>query len=235
MDKLKLASALASVLLVASAARAAETGPVAGTLLTVVAEGRVSQMPDVAEVSGGVVTTATTAAAAMAENARAMTAMLGALRKAGVATRDIQTRGLGLQPQYRYEQNRPPELTGYQATSNVGIVIRRIADTGRLLDTLAGVGANQISGPEFRVEASEAALDEARVKAIASARARALLYARAAGLTVKRIVGITEGMPADAGPRPMMMMAKASEADSTPVAPGEVALAVTVTVQFELQ
>ncbi len=39
----------------------------APTTLTIVAEGRVTRAPDVAEVSGGVVTTAATAAAAMSE------------------------------------------------------------------------------------------------------------------------------------------------------------------------
>ncbi len=220
---------------VASAAVAAETVPVAGTLLTIVAEGRAARAPDLAEVGGGVVSLAPTAQAAMADNARAMTAVVAALRKAGVAERDIQTRGLSLQPQYRYDQNQPPALTGYQASNNVSIRVRKLADTGRLLDALVAVGANQLSGPDFRVEAADAALDEARAAAVATARARATLYARAAGLAVKRIVSIAESTAIEPGPRPMMMMAKAAAADATPVVPGEMALAVSVTVQFELQ
>jgi uncharacterized protein len=228
-----IAAMLASASSVTSA-RAAETAPGGGTLLTVVAEGRVARAPDLADIGGGVVSDAPTAQAAMADNARAMAAVLAAVRRAGVADRDIQTRGVSLQPQYRYDQNQPPALTGYQASNTISIRVRKLADAGRLLDTLVAAGANQLSGPDFRVEAADAALDEARAAAVAMARARALLYARAAGLTVKRIVSLAEAPGSEPGPRPMMM-AKAAMADATPVVPGEVALAVSVTVQFELQ
>lgn len=209
----------------------------AATVLTVVAEGRVTRAPDVAEVSGGVVTSAPTAAAAMTQNAERMNAVVAAVKKAGIADRDIQTTGLSLQPQYRYVENQPPLLTGYQANNAVALRIRRIEQTGKLLDTLVGVGANQISGPNFRVEDSDAALDEARVQAVKTARARAELYAGAAGMRVRRIVSISESGGFEPGPRPMMSarMDKVAESAPTPVAPGEVALTVNVTMAFELE
>ncbi len=221
--------------LLAGAAPAAADVPSVPTV-TVTAEGRVDRAPDIADLSGGVVTTAPTAAAAMAENATRMTAVIAAVRRAGIADRDIQTTGLGLQPQYRYDNNRPPVLTGYQASNAVALRIRKLADTGRLLDALVAVGANQINGPGFRVDAADAALDEARTQAVATARARADLYARAAGLKVRRVVSIGES--GGEQPRPMVvaMMARAPKlAESTPVAPGEVTLAVTVTMVFELE
>ncbi len=218
----------------ASAAGAQAVTVPAPTLLTVSAEGRVTRAPDLAEVTGGVLTTAPTASAAMSENAVRMSAVVAALRKAGVADRDIQTSGLNLQPQYRYDNNQPPTLTGYQATNNVSLRIRKLADAGKLLDTLVSVGANQINGPNFRVENSDKALDEARVAAVATARARAVLYANAAGLHIKRIASISES--GGEQPRPMMMTMRADKASaSTPVEPGEVALTITVTMAFELE
>lgn len=220
----------------AYSAASAQTPVVPGpTTLTVTAEGKVTRAPDLAEVSGGVVTMAPTAAAAMRENAERMTAVVAAVRKAGVADRDIQTTGLTLAPQYKYDNNQPPVLTGYQATNTISVRVRKIAETGKLLDTLVGVGANQINGPTFRVEAADAALDEARVAAVGTARARAELYAKAAGMRVKRIASIAESPGFDPGPRPMMMRAsKMEDAASSPVAPGEVALTVNVTMVFEL-
>ena len=76
------------------------------TILTVAAEGRVTRAPDIAEVSGGVVTSAPTAAAAMAENAIRMTAVVAAVKKAGIADRDIQTSGLNLHRQPAPAQDR---------------------------------------------------------------------------------------------------------------------------------
>lgn len=229
--------AAAAIAIAAATGAAAQSAP-APTLLTVNAEGRVARAPDIAEVSGGVVTAAPTAAAAMAENATRMTAVVAAVRKAGIADRDIQTAGLSVQPQYSYENNRSPVLTGYQATNTVNLRIRKIADAGKLLDTLVAVGANQINGPNFRVEDADAALDEARVAAVATARARAELYAKASGLRVRRIASISEGGGFEPGPRPMMAkmaMDSVSAAPPTPMAPGEVALSINLTMVFELE
>ena len=242
MNKRNWLMAAAAIGMAAGSAAVAQT-PAAGpatvvpapTVLTVVAEGRTTRAPDVAEVSGGVVTSAATATAAMAENAVRMNAVVAAVKKAGIADRDIQTTGLSLQPQYRYVENQPPVLIGYQANNTVSLRIRKIEQTGTLLDTLVGVGANQISGPNFRVEDSASALDEARVAAVKTARARAELYAGAAGMRVRRIVSILESGGFEPGPRPMVMMARMDKEASTPVAPGEVALSVSVTMAFELE
>ena len=233
-------SAITAAALVTAGAAAAQSSPaptlLTPTLLTVAAEGRVTRAPDIAEVTGGVVTVAPTAAAAMADNARRMTAVVAAVKKAGIAERDIQTTGLNLQPQYSYADNQPPALTGYQAVNTVSLRIRALADAGRLLDTLVSVGANQIGGPNFSVDAADAALDEARLSAVQAARARAELYARAAGLRIRRIASISEGGGSEPGPRPMMAPPRAMMVGAAPpVAPGEIALAITVTMVFELE
>jgi hypothetical protein len=231
-------TALAATALLTAGAALAEPAPVSSTptTLTVAAEGRVTRAPDIAEVSGGVVTSAPTAAAAMAENTVRMNAVVAAVKKAGIADRDIQTTGLNLQPQYRYADNQPPVLTGYQVTNTVSLRLRKLGEAGRLLDTLVGVGANQIGGPNFSVDAADEALDEARVAAVKMARTRAQLYAQAAGLRIKRIVSISESGAIEPGPRPMMVMARAVRTEAAPmVAPGEVALGVNVTMVFELE
>lgn len=216
------------------AALAAEPVPLAGTRLDISATGESLRTPDVATISAGVVTQASTASQAMAENAARMAATLAALRKAGVADRDIQTASIGLSPQYRYADNQPPVLTGYQASNQLSVRFRDVKRAGALLDALVAAGANQINGPSFAVDRPEAALDEARTSALAKARARAELYARAAGLSVKRIVGIREDQ-GDAVPRPIATMAlRAPKAADTGIEAGEQALSVTLLVTFEL-
>jgi uncharacterized protein YggE len=219
----------------AAAAQAPVVVPGMPTTLTVVAEGKVARAPDIAQLSGGVVTTAATAAAAMADNSRQMNAVAMAVKKAGIADRDVQTTGLSLQPQYKYGDNQPPVLTGYQASNTVSLRIRKISDAGRIVDTLVAAGVNQINGPNFSIDDSSSALDEARTAAMKTARARASLYAAAAGMRVKRIAAISESGGEQPGPRPMLMSMRAKEADSMPIAPGEVALTINVTVTFELE
>ena len=223
----------ATLLLTAPAVAAPDDGP-KPTTLTVTAEGHVDRAPDIADLSGGVVTQAPTAAAALSANAAKMTAVVAAVRRAGIAERDIQTNGLTLAAQYRYENNLPPVLTGYQATNTVALRVRNLGDAGRLVDALVAAGANQLNGPTFRIDAADAALDAARVAAVTTARARAELYARAAGLRVGRIRSIAEGNEQRFEPRPMVMMKAMNVAAPSPVEPGEVSLSTSVTVVFEL-
>jgi uncharacterized protein YggE len=184
-------------------------------------------------ISAGVVTQANKAGEAMRINASAMSATLAALKRAGVADRDIQTQAINLQPQYRYGDNVPPILTGYQASNRVSVRLRDLSSAGSVLDALVAAGANQIEGPTLSVDHPEAALNEARSKALAMARSRAELYAKAAGLSVRRIVRISESEN-NAPPvvRPMAMSLR--KADSTPVEAGEQELTVTLSVVFEL-
>jgi uncharacterized protein YggE len=206
-----------------------------GTRLDIVATGEVARAPDVATITAGVVTQGATASAALSENATRMAATLAALRRAGVADRDLQTATINLSPQYRYGENVPPVLTGYQASNQVNVRFRDIKRAGTILDALVQAGANQINGPSFSVEKPDAALDEARAAAIVSARKRADLYARATGLTVRRIVAIAEDAEQVERPRPMMAMARVEKAADTAIEAGEQSLSVTVRVTFELQ
>ena len=235
MTRRQLAAMLAATL--AAMPAAAQTPPPHTPTLTLSVEGKVTRAPDIVDLSGGVVTVAPTAAAAMAENATRMTAVVAAIRKAGVAERDIQTAGLSLQPQYKYGNNQAPVLTGYQASNTVSMRIRKLADTGKLLDTLVSAGANSINGPTFGIDQADAALDEARAAAVATGQTRAALYAKAAGLRVKRLLSISESGGFEPNPRPMpMMMARAEKAaDSTPVAPGEVQLSINLQMVFEFE
>lgn len=210
--------------------------PVEGTLLDITARGTTTRVPDIAVISAGVVTQAPDAASAMRENAARMDRVIAALKRAGVAERDISTSNISLNPQYRYQEREAPVITGYQATNMVTVRFRDIERSGAILDALVTLGANQINGPDLRIDKPEAALDEARLEAVKEARARAELYAKAAGLRVHRIVSISEsgdfGMPV---PPPMARMEAMNGAAQSKVVPGEQEVAVTLSVRFELR
>jgi uncharacterized protein len=210
-----------------------------GTLLTVSADYDLKIAPDVASISAGVMTTAPNAQEAMAQNATRMTAMIAALRKAGVADKDMQTSGLSLQPQYFYNNNEPPKLTGYQANNNVNVIVHKLDTLGTVIDTLASKGATNLNGPTFGVDKPDGLMDEARGKAVEKAMRRGELYAKAAGMRVKRIVSITEG-GGTMQQQPMvyqtnMTMAPRDAAPDTPIAPGRIGMSASVTMTFELE
>jgi uncharacterized protein YggE len=231
---------MASLMALAALPAAAVAQPVAvqaisGTRLDVVATGEVNRVPDLAIISAGVVTRAPTASGALSQNARQMDRVVAALKKAGIADRDIQTTTVNLNPEYRYAENQAPVLIAYQATNQVTVRFRNIAESGAILDALVAQGANQINGPSLTIDKPEAALDEARRDAVAKARARAQLYAQAIGKRVGRILSISES----GGFRPYDIVVSAQSARAemaqTKIVPGEQTLSVTLNVSFELE
>lgn len=221
----------------ADAEQASITQTITGTRLDINATGEVTRVPDVAVISAGVVSRSPTASAALQDSANRMDRVLAALKRAGVADRDVQTSNVNLNAEYRYPENQSPQLVGYTATNSVTIRFRDIRNSGKILDALVSEGSNQISGPSLVVDKPEAALDEARAKAIATGRARADLYARSLGMRVVRVVAINESggyYAPPAPPPPPPMMARAEMA-STRIEPGEQKLQVNVGMTFELQ
>jgi uncharacterized protein YggE len=211
---------------------------ISGTVLEVSAEGESRRTPDLATISAGVVTQAADAAGAMRENTTRMDRVIAALKRAGIADKDLRTASISLQPQYRYADNQPPVITGYQATNTVTVRFRDIGKAGAVLDALVATGANQINGPELTLDDPTAAMNEARLDAMTKARARADLYARAAGLKVKRILSISEGafeMPRPPVPIMMRGQAMVAEAAQSKILPGEQSLTVNLSVRFELE
>ncbi|MFM5924655.1 MAG: SIMPL domain-containing protein [Novosphingobium sp.] len=245
MKSLKFALApLALALSLPGVAMAHDTQPgiaATSTLLSVTAEGKSTRTPDLAVFSAGVVTQGKTATEAMSANAAAMNNVIAALRKAGIADKDVQTSSINLSPVYGQpvfgpngQQIQEPRIIGYQANNTVTVRSRDIKGFGKVLDALVASGANQIYGPNFQMADPSAAMDEARVSAMKAARARGDLYARAAGLRVVRIVSISES-GGYSPPQPVYAMAKMADAAApTPVAAGEVEAQVSLSVQFEL-
>jgi len=207
-----------------------------GTLISISANGEASKVPDVANISAGVVTEAEDSEKAMRDNAEQMDKLIKAIKKAGIDDKDVQTSGISLSPRYHYQQGRKPQITGYEARNTVSIKVRKLEKLGGVLDTLAAAGANQIHGPSLEVGEPEPVMAEARKQALDKARARAGTYAEALGMKVRRIVSVSES-GAPGFPQPMMRteMAAAKADVATPVAPGETTLTVNLDLVFELK
>ena len=235
MKNAVLAALMLAVAVLPSTAMAQQiTQTIAGTRLDISATGEVTRVPDVAIISAGVVSRSASASGALQDTANRMSQVLGALKRAGVADRDIQTSNVSLNPEYRYPENQSPQLVGYTASNNVTVRFRDIRSSGKILDALVTVGANQINGPTLTVDKPESALDEARAKAVAIGRARAELYAPSLGLRVVRIVSVNESGGYAVPPPVPMMMAQARKAD-TSIEAGQQKLQVNVAMTFELQ
>lgn len=232
-------SLLAPLLLLAAVPAFAQmtqpTVGVNGTLLNVSSNAEATRIPDVARISAGVVTQAVDSNSALRANAQQMDKVMAAVKKSGIAERDVQTSGVNLNPQYKYEDNKAPQIVGYQASNTVNIKVRDISKLGQVLDTLAAQGANQINGPMFSIDQPEPVYDQARMDALKKAQVRAETYAKALNLRVVRIVSIDETN--NGGFQPMAVLSAAPRAAkefNSPISPGETTLSVTLNVVFEL-
>ena len=206
------------------------------TRLELQARGAARVVPDMVIVSAGVVTQAVDANGALRANAHRMESVISALRAAGISDKDLRTQAVTLSPQYRYADNVPPAIIGYQASNVVAVQFRDIGKSGAVLDALAKQGANEINGPSFIVEHRAIEEDKARRDAMRQLQDRAALYAQMTGLAVRRIVSISESGDSPASPVPMVLARTASAVAQakTAILPGEQEIGISVSVVFEL-
>lgn len=238
-----LSLAIATAAAPAALAQAAP-GPVAAsaadtmfraTTLNLSAYGETRVEPDMATITLGVMTEGKTAAEAMAANAQRMNAVMASLKRSGLAERDIQTSNLSLSPQYRYQENQPPLLVGYQASNQVTIQVQDLKRLGAAVDASVNAGANQVHGISFGLKDPTAAENAAREAAVKALAAKADLYARATGHRVQRLVSLSEGGGYSAPP-PMPVMAMRAEMKDagSPVSGGELRVRIDVSGLYEL-
>ncbi len=232
---LLLATTVAAPVALAQAAPPAADSMFRATTLNLSAYGETRIAPDMATINLGVNTEAPTASAAMAANATQMNKIFAALRRAGIADKDIQTSGLNLNAQYDYVENNPPKLRGYQASNTVTVTVHDLTRLGSAVDATVSAGANQVNGISFGLNDPTAAENAAREEAVKALSAKANLYARATGYRVGRLVTLSEGGGyTPPSPMPVMAMARFDKAESTPVAGGELKVRVDVTGLYEL-
>jgi uncharacterized protein YggE len=206
-------------------------------VLALSAEGEVAVAPDIAVLQMGVSAQATTGAEAIRLNRERMNAALTTLKASGVAAKDIQTAGFSLNPQYVYDANKPPRLTGYLASNTVSAVVRDIARAGAVIDAVTASGANQINGISFDIADRRKAEDEARRLAVKALQDKAELYAAATGLHILRLTRLSEGGGYVPAPMPQRVYAMAKMADQAPtsVEPGEMRVRISIDATYDLQ
>jgi uncharacterized protein len=200
-------------------------------MIVVTGTGTVETAPDIATLSIGVTMQGETAAAAMAANSTALSAVMARLTASGIEPRDMQTSNLSLFPIWAESSVSTPAVSSYSASNQLTVRVRNLDTLGAVLDAAVTDGANTLNGLTFGLANPEPALDDARKEAVAAARVRAELLATAAGLKLGRIVMISEG---GSSTDPVPMFREVASDSAVPVAGGELGLSASVTVQYEL-
>ena len=202
--------------------------------ISVTGTGKVVVTPDLADLRLGVSVTKPTVKAARAAAAATMTNVIAAIKKLGIADKDIQTTNLSLQPVYTYPPNGgTPKLTGYTLSNTVAVTIRDLDKIGDVIDDSLTAGATTMDGVTFRNENPAAAEEQARKEAMTQAKAKADTLASSAGVHISGVSSISETSAPIPYPIPYFGAAAGAAQDtSTPVQVGTNEVSVSVAVVY---
>jgi uncharacterized protein len=233
MNRFRTILLVAGVLLVAAAIAGVaqprlgrSATPSTGSTITVTADGTVDAIPDRASFDFGVTTNGTTAAEALSRNSAQARAIIDALKKAGIASSDIQTTQVSLWPQTSRDGLR---ITGYQASNSVNVTAP-LARSGSLVDAAVAAGANNVGGPNLDTADTTSLYNQALTQALDKAKAKAQVIAGAAGLTLGKVLKVHEG----GAPTPIVYgeaFAAAAKA-APPIEAGTQKIQASVTVTY---
>lgn len=234
----RIASMLAALAccLAAPPVRADDTPP--RRTIEVSGQGEVKAAPDLAVVSFAVETTATTANAAVADNARKSGALAEELKKQLGANGKVTTTRYSLDPAYEQRERgaaAPPRITGYIARNQVRAETRATDSVGKLIDAAIGAGANSIDGLEFTLQERAAAQNDALQRAGQDARRQAEAGAAALGVKLGKVLNATVSGPPVVMPYARMRMVAAEASAPTPVEAGDVTITASLQVTYEIE
>ncbi|MCE9685892.1 oxidative stress defense protein [Shewanella sp. AS16] len=141
--------------------------------LETVGVGKVTVAPDMAEINVEVTVTEASAKAAKDASDVAVAGFIARLQAAGITKDEIQSANLNLQPQYHYEKDQPPKLSGYQASRQLTVTVKDLPRLNEILDSALEEGLNKVNNIslrsskelEYAAKARQAAIEDAKQKA----------------------------------------------------------------------
>ena len=156
--------------------------------LETVGQGTASAKPDQAIVGIGVVSEASTAAAAAADNSKQTTAVLAEVAKVLGADKHIRTFTYSVTPVY----GNVGKIARYRATNSVEVTIDDLAQVAKVIDVATQSGANSVQRVQWSLKNPAALHAEALRKAVEQARASADAIAAVLGNKVRRVRSVKE-------------------------------------------
>lgn len=173
-------------------------------------EGRAIAIPDVAELSFGVIAEGgKNLTDLQKENTDKVNRVIAFLKRNGVEDKDIKTQSYNITPRYQYfscppppssggkreaTPCPPPEIAGYSISQTVLVKIRALAKAGDIVAGVVEQGANTVSGPNFTVDDPAEFQQKAREEAMRKAKEKAVATAASAGFRLGRLVSVNEGV-----------------------------------------
>ncbi len=160
--------------------------------ITVSGEGKVYAKPDVAIVSLGVTTQASTVADVTKNNTDKMNAVIDAVKALKIDEKDIQTTNYSLTPLYNYTSKLGRIFQGYTLEQDIQVKIRDFTKIGDVLSQGTEKGANLVGDLQFTIDNPEQFREQARAKAIEQAKANAQNLSKESGVNLGKLINVYE-------------------------------------------
>ena len=164
--------------------------------------------------------------------------VIEALKSVGAGEGDLSTTGIGIYPNWSYDDNGEESICGYTAYNNVNVPLTDMDKVGAYIDAAFAAGANSLDYVEFSAKDTSEAADQALVLAVESAKQKAQTLADAAGVKLGGIVEITDtaNVSYDYGNGDAFAMREAADKGAgTEVLPSRQQVNATVYITFAIE
>lgn len=187
--------------------------------IVVSGDGKVYAKPDIATISFGVTAKAATVDAVTKNNTNKMNAVIDAIKKLGVAAKDIKTTNYNLTPVYNqkiilptpvplsspdsgsvssgsaiampyFPATKGSVLTGYSLEQEITVKIRDFAKIGNIITSATSNGANIADSLQFTIDNPDQYKNQAEASAITAAKANAAALAKASGIQLGKLINV---------------------------------------------
>ncbi|MCX6726087.1 MAG: SIMPL domain-containing protein [Candidatus Shapirobacteria bacterium] len=207
------------------------------TTFDVQAEGKVTAVPDTAEINLGIQSNKPTVEAAQKEANEKINNITSELKKLGIEEKYIKTSNYSVYPDYNYQAGQ--KITGYNVNITLTIKVKDLQKINNVIDIATAQGANQIGNLSFVIDDDklESLKMEARKQAIEKAKIKAKEIANAGGIKLGRLVDVTESV-SSYNPTPLRTPATALagggvEDKQTQIQAGESEITINITISYE--
>ncbi len=205
--------------------------------MSVIGEGKVEVVPDMAYVDVGItVSRAKTVEAAQLEIGTKNNAIIAAMSKMGIPKKNIKTSNYSIYPAYDYDSGKET-MAGYSGNITITIKTQKAEQVSDVIAQATAAGANQVQGTRFEVENPAKYRVEAREKAIANAKEQAQKLAKDLDIKLGKVVNVVEYSPSSPVV-PMYAMEKSAlpmggGGNGTSVEAGTQTITTVVTLYYE--
>lgn len=207
--------------------------------LVVVGNATVEAEPDQIEIGLSVVTEGEQSKTAAEENNRKAVRILEALRRAGLDAKEVTTGAFQIQPMYSTPDPRTggdamPRIRGFRVENSISIKTRQLAIGSDAIQSAVDAGANRVQYVRFTLSEPGVARMDALRQAVQNARAEATTVAAAAGITIKGIRRVHIDQVHTPAQHFRGAMMQDASAPGPPLVAGSVAVAASVTIEFDI-